>query len=93
MINWLSMWRRAAPPPPLRAILVGAVLIHVVHEPSASPPFGGGGESRSQYMVRLTDRFIFLPMSLVVLELVWRVERVRTRSVDRTFSSVAAWAS
>lgn len=44
-------------------------------------------------MVRLTDRFIFLPMSLVVLELACRVERVRTRSVDRTFSSAAARAS
>lgn len=44
-------------------------------------------------MVRLTDRFIFLPTSLVVLGLDCSVERVRTRSVDRTFSSAAARAS
>lgn len=44
-------------------------------------------------MVRLTDRFIFLPMSLVVLGLDCSVERVRTLSVDRTFSSAAARAS
>lgn len=44
-------------------------------------------------MVRLTDRFIFLPTSLVVLGLACTVERVRTRSVDRTFSSAAARAS
>lgn len=44
-------------------------------------------------MVRLTDRFIFLPTSLVALGLAWRVERVRTRSADRTRSSAAARAS
>lgn len=44
-------------------------------------------------MVRLTDRFIFLPMSLEVLGLDWTVERVRILSVDKTFSSAAARAS
>lgn len=44
-------------------------------------------------MVRLTDRLIFLPMSRVVLGLDCSVERVRTLSVDRTFSSAAARAS
>lgn len=43
-------------------------------------------------MVRLTERFIFLPMSREVLGLAWTVERVRTRSVERTFSSAAARA-
>lgn len=43
-------------------------------------------------MVRLTERFIFLPTSLEVLGLAWTVERVRTRSVDRTLSSAAAFA-
>lgn len=43
-------------------------------------------------MVRLTDRFIFFPMSLEVLGLAWTVERVRILSVDRTFSSAAALA-
>lgn len=43
-------------------------------------------------MVRLTERFIFFPMSREALELDWTVERVRTRSVDRTFSSAAIFA-
>lgn len=44
-------------------------------------------------MVRLTDRFIFLPMSLEVLGMDWTVERVGILSVDKTFSSAAARAS
>lgn len=43
-------------------------------------------------MVRLTERFIFFPMIREALELDWTVERVRTRSVDRTLSSASAFA-